>query len=126
MPALWRRRTQGAAIEAVGRRRSVSIREVQGVPKKLRRDCRIVLRRGISLTAIAIINAGIAMTVAPTKDFVSIGTLASHARVTVRAIERAADELNIPPACRINFVPHYDGEQCEVLVRHINSKDQNR
>jgi len=63
------------------------------------------------------------MTVAPSKDFVSIGTLASHARVTVRAIERAADELKIEPACRINFVTHFDGGQCEAIVHHLNSKE---
>jgi len=62
------------------------------------------------------------MTVAPTKDFVSIGTLASHARVTVRALERAADELQLSPSCRINYIPHFDGEQCEALVQHLNNK----
>jgi len=62
------------------------------------------------------------MTVAPSKDFVSIGTLASHARVTVRAIERAVDELKIEPACRINFVPHFAGEQTERLTSHLSNK----
>jgi hypothetical protein len=62
------------------------------------------------------------MTVAPSKDFVSIGTLASHAKATVRAIERAAADLKIDPSCRINYVPHFDGDQCEKLIQHLNSK----
>ena len=60
------------------------------------------------------------MTVAPAKDYVSIGQLASQLRVTVRAIEHAADKLNLAPACRINYIVHYDGEQCERLTAEIS------
>ena len=59
------------------------------------------------------------MTVAPAKDFVSIGQLASQLRVTVREIERTAEQLNISAACRINYVIHFDGEQCEALTEAI-------
>jgi hypothetical protein len=59
------------------------------------------------------------MTVAPAKDFVSIGALASHLRVTVRTIEQEAQRLNLAPACRINYVVHFDGEQVERLTEQL-------
>ena len=62
------------------------------------------------------------MTVAPSHDYVSIGTLASQLRVTVREIERTAERLKLPAACRINYIVHFDGEQCEVLTKEIRNK----
>lgn len=59
------------------------------------------------------------MTVASEKDYQSIGQLASTLRVTVRAIERAADQLGISPALRLNLIPHFDGEQVARLTDHL-------
>jgi hypothetical protein len=71
------------------------------------------------------------MTIAPAKDFVSIGTLASQLRVTVRSIENTADRLHISPALRINLIPHFDGTQCEQIASAVRAtgsttKEQNR
>ena len=59
------------------------------------------------------------MTIAPAKDFVSTCALASQRGVTVRTIEKAAERLGLEPACRINFVYHWDGEQCEKITAAI-------
>jgi hypothetical protein len=53
-------------------------------------------------------------------DFTSIGTLAGTLQVSVRRIERAAGELSITPAMRLNGIPHFDGEQVERLTRHLH------
>lgn len=59
------------------------------------------------------------MTIDAKKDYVAIGQLAGQLRVTVRAIERAAVELELPPAMRINGVPYMDAAQIETLTAHL-------
>ena len=59
------------------------------------------------------------MTVDADRDLVAIGVLAARLQRSVRAIEAAAIELNIMPALRINFVPHYDGTQVERLTERM-------
>jgi hypothetical protein len=54
-----------------------------------------------------------------THDYVSIGQLAAHTQRSVRSIEQAASELDITPAMRLNFVPHFDGEQIERISSHL-------
>jgi len=59
------------------------------------------------------------MTVDADRDLVAIGVLAARLQRSVRAIEAAAIELNIMPALRINFVPHFNGGQCELLTQRM-------
>ena len=54
-----------------------------------------------------------------TRDYVSIGQLAAHLRCSMRDIERAATELQMVPALRLNFVPHFDAEQVERLKERL-------
>jgi hypothetical protein len=54
-------------------------------------------------------------------DLLSIGTLASHLHVTVRAIEHAAEQLGIAPAWRLNLIPHFDGAQAEAIRQHLEA-----
>jgi len=54
------------------------------------------------------------------RDFVAIGQLASRIGKPVRDIERAATELNLHPAMRVNFVPFFDGRQVERLTKALN------
>lgn len=64
------------------------------------------------------------MTIAPTKDLISIGTLASQTRATVRAIEAAAEALGITPAMRLNLVIHFDGNQAEQITSYLDGQRQ--
>jgi hypothetical protein len=59
------------------------------------------------------------MTVTSEKDLVAIGVLAARLQRSVRVIEAACLELNIAPALRINYVPHFDGEQVELLTERL-------
>jgi hypothetical protein len=59
------------------------------------------------------------MTVAPEKDFVSIGQLAAHLQRSVRAIERAMCETNVMPSMRQNGVPFFDANAVELLTAHL-------
>jgi hypothetical protein len=61
-------------------------------------------------------------TVKATHDFVSIGQLAAHLQKTVRVIERAAIDLEIAPAMRLNLVPYFSAEQIERLTAHLSTK----
>lgn len=54
-----------------------------------------------------------------TRDFISIGQLAAHLQRSVRQIERAAADLDILPALRLNMVPHFDGEQVKRLTDEL-------
>ena len=56
------------------------------------------------------------------RDFFSIGQLAAHFQISVRAIEKAAGELGIVPAMRINLVSHFDGQQVEALRAHLEPR----
>lgn len=58
-------------------------------------------------------------TIEATRDFVSIGQLACRIQRSVRAIEQAAERLNIVPSLRLNNVPHFDGQQVEQLTAHF-------
>ncbi len=59
------------------------------------------------------------MITTPAKDLISIGILSCDLQVTVREIERAADELGIEPALSLNRIAHFDGEQIERLGMHL-------
>lgn len=59
------------------------------------------------------------MTTLPQNDLVAIGVLASQLQKPVRTIEAACIELNIAPAMRINFVPHFDADQIERLTERL-------
>jgi hypothetical protein len=59
------------------------------------------------------------MTATSEKDLVAIGMLAARLQRSVRVIEAACLELNIAPAMRINFVPHFDGKQVELLTARL-------
>ena len=58
-------------------------------------------------------------TVQATHDYTSIGQLAALLQKPVRAIERAAAELELQPAIRLNHVPYFHGEQVELLTGHF-------
>ena len=53
------------------------------------------------------------------RDFFSIGQLAAHLQTSVRSIEKAARTRGIVPAMRINLVPHYDGQQVEIIADEL-------
>lgn len=53
-------------------------------------------------------------------DLLSIGSLAGHLQISLRAIERAATELQIVPAKRIDMVPYFDGGQVELLTDYLS------
>ena len=58
---------------------------------------------------------------APERDLIAIGQLCSQLSASYRAIEKAAS--GITPAYRINGIPHFDGEQVE-LIRAALSEDK--
>ncbi len=62
------------------------------------------------------------MTTAANRDFVSIGALAAQLQRSVRVIEQAATAVALQPAMRINGIPHFDGEQCEMLTAYFRSQ----
>ena len=59
------------------------------------------------------------MTVESEKDLVAIGVLAARLQKSVRTIEAAVIALNMMPAMRLNYVPHFDGEQVEQIMRRL-------
>ena len=61
-------------------------------------------------------------TVEANRDFVSIGQLAAYLQKPVRAIERAATELRMAPAMRINHIAHFDGGQVEKLTAELTGR----
>lgn len=66
------------------------------------------------------------MTVDAKRDYVAIGQLASSIGRPVRAIEQAAESLNLSPAMRVNRVPFFDGEQAEKITAVINNQEQSK
>jgi hypothetical protein len=65
------------------------------------------------------------MTIEATKDFVSIGNLASHLQRSVRDIEQTAAALKIAPALRLNGIAHFDGLQVEQIFQASFRREQN-
>jgi hypothetical protein len=59
------------------------------------------------------------MAIAAEHDFVSIGQLASRVQRPVRAIEAAADKLQIQPAMRLNGVSYFDGRQVDRITEQL-------
>jgi hypothetical protein len=62
------------------------------------------------------------MTTLPTNDLTAIGILASDLRVTVREIERAADQIGVAPALMLNRIAHFDGDQVAAIVQFLRSQ----
>lgn len=54
------------------------------------------------------------------QDFFSIGQLAAHLQASVRQIEAAAERAGLQPALRLNMVPHWNGDQVEILRAQLN------
>lgn len=54
-----------------------------------------------------------------THDYRSLGHLCSELQVSFRKIEKAATELGIAPAIRLNGIVYFDGEQTERLTQHF-------
>lgn len=60
------------------------------------------------------------MTVDAEKDFVAIGQLAANIGKPVRAIEQAAEQLQLNPALRLNRVPFFNGAQVARLTAELS------
>ena len=52
-------------------------------------------------------------------DFTSIGSFCAMLQVSMRRVEKAANELGIVPAVTLDRIPYFDAEQVERLTARL-------